>query len=99
MNRETRRLSKIPEEVRRELSPFYIHKIAVASEERDCEKIDKLTDDTAERTRSGLAVSFMILYFSSFFNSFHNYVTSLTHLCSTFDKYVIINKIRRTNKS
>jgi fatty acyl-ACP thioesterase B len=67
MNRETRRLSKIPEEVRRELSPFYIHKIAVASEERDCEKIDKLTDDTAERTRSGLAVSFMILYFTSSF--------------------------------
>ncbi|CAJ2641250.1 unnamed protein product [Trifolium pratense] len=55
MNRETRRLSKIPEEVRRELSPFYIHRIAVASEERDCEKIDKLTDGTAETTQSGLA--------------------------------------------
>lgn len=55
MNRETRRLSKIPEEVRKELTPFYLHKIAVASEERDCEKIDKLTDDTAERIQSGLA--------------------------------------------
>lgn len=60
MNRETRRLSKIPEEVKRELSPFYIHRIAVASEERDCEKIDKLTDETAETTRSGLAVSYLL---------------------------------------
>jgi len=57
MNRETRRLSKIPEEVRKELTPFYLPKIAVASEERDCEKIDKLTDGTAERIQSGLAVS------------------------------------------
>ncbi|OIW17049.1 hypothetical protein TanjilG_00188 [Lupinus angustifolius] len=56
MNRETRRLSKIPGEVKQELVPFYLNRIAVASEETDCEKLDKLTDDeTSERIRSGLA--------------------------------------------
>ncbi|OIV97059.1 hypothetical protein TanjilG_08278 [Lupinus angustifolius] len=55
MNRETRRLSKIPCEVKQELVPFYLYRIAVASEEKDCEKIDKLTDETAERIRSGMA--------------------------------------------
>ncbi|KAG2399286.1 Palmitoyl-acyl carrier protein [Vigna angularis] len=55
MNRQTRRLSKIPEEVKQELVPFYLNRLAVPTEEVDCEKIDKLTDDTAERIRSGLA--------------------------------------------
>ncbi|RDX89777.1 Palmitoyl-acyl carrier protein thioesterase, chloroplastic [Mucuna pruriens] len=55
MNRQTRRLSKIPEEVKQELVPFYLNRLAVATEEVDCEKIDKLTDDTAEKIRSGLA--------------------------------------------
>ncbi|KAK7282070.1 hypothetical protein RIF29_10588 [Crotalaria pallida] len=55
MNRETRRLSKIPSEVKQELFPFYLNRIAVASEVTDCEKINKLTDETAERIRSGLA--------------------------------------------
>ncbi|KAE9604256.1 putative oleoyl-[acyl-carrier-protein] hydrolase [Lupinus albus] len=56
MNRETRRLSKIPGEVKQELVPFYLNRIAVASEEKDCEKLDKLADDeTVERIRSGLA--------------------------------------------
>ncbi|CAL0319833.1 unnamed protein product [Lupinus luteus] len=55
MNRETRRLSKIPCEVKQELVPFYLNRIAVASDEKDCEKIDKLTDETAERIRSGMA--------------------------------------------
>lgn len=57
MNRETRRLSKIPGEVKQELVPFYLNRISIPTEERDCEKIDKLTDETAERIRSGLAVS------------------------------------------
>lgn len=55
MNRETRRLSKIPGEVKQELVPFYLNRISIPTEERDCEKIDKLTDETAERIRSGLA--------------------------------------------
>ncbi|KAI4343591.1 hypothetical protein L6164_010925 [Bauhinia variegata] len=55
MNKETRRLCKIPEEVKQEVFPFYVNRFAIASEQTDCEKIDKLTDDTAERIRSGLA--------------------------------------------
>jgi len=62
MNRQTRRLSKIPEEVKQELVPFYLNRLAVPTEEVDCERIDKLTDDTAERIRSGLAVSFISLF-------------------------------------
>lgn len=57
MNRETRKLSKIPEQVRQELLPFYINRLALAAEDNDVEKIDKLTDETAWRIRSGLAVS------------------------------------------
>ncbi|KAG4389861.1 hypothetical protein GLYMA_06G168100v4 [Glycine max] len=56
MNRQTRRLSKIPEEVKQELLPFYLNRLAVPTEETDCEKIDKLTDETAQiRILSGLA--------------------------------------------
>ncbi|XP_061342842.1 palmitoyl-acyl carrier protein thioesterase, chloroplastic-like [Gastrolobium bilobum] len=56
MNRETRRLSKMPDQVKQELSPFYLYnRLAIASEETDCEKINKLTDDNAERIQSGLA--------------------------------------------
>ncbi|KAK7302300.1 hypothetical protein RJT34_13186 [Clitoria ternatea] len=55
MNRETRRLSKIPEAVKQELVPFYLNRLAVAPEEQDCEKIDKLNDNNSERIRSGLA--------------------------------------------
>ena len=57
MNQETRRLSKIPEQVREEVIPFYLNRLAIAPEKNDNEKIDKLTDKTAERIRSGLAVS------------------------------------------
>ncbi|CAK9327242.1 unnamed protein product [Citrullus colocynthis] len=55
MNKETRRLSKIPYQVREELIPFYLNRIAIPSYENDIDKIDKLTDETAERVRSGLA--------------------------------------------
>ncbi|XP_050377628.1 palmitoyl-acyl carrier protein thioesterase, chloroplastic-like [Argentina anserina] len=55
MNRETRRLSKIPDQVRQEVAPFYLNRAAIATEKIDKEKIDKLTDGTAGRIRSGLA--------------------------------------------
>ncbi|KAL0318894.1 UNVERIFIED_CONTAM: Palmitoyl-acyl carrier protein thioesterase, chloroplastic [Sesamum angustifolium] len=55
MNRETRRLSKIPEEVKNEVQPFYLHRAAIATENTDSEKIEKLTDETAEIIRTGLA--------------------------------------------
>ena len=57
MNRETRRLSKIPDEVRNEVTPFYLDRDAIATENIDHEKIEKLTDETAVRIRPGIAVS------------------------------------------
>ena len=57
MNTETRKLSKIPGEVREELVPFYINRLSIAAEHNDVEKIDKLNNETAGRVRSGLAVS------------------------------------------
>ncbi|XVF08670.1 hypothetical protein REPUB_Repub07fG0022800 [Reevesia pubescens] len=54
MNHETRRLTKIPNQVRQEVIPFYLNRIAIAEEKNDVEKIDKLTDENTERTRSGL---------------------------------------------
>ncbi|XP_023737693.1 palmitoyl-acyl carrier protein thioesterase, chloroplastic [Lactuca sativa] len=57
MNRETRRLSKIPDEVRNEVTPFYLNRDAIATEKIDHEKIEKLTDETAARIRHGLAPS------------------------------------------
>ncbi|KAF8390674.1 hypothetical protein HHK36_025201 [Tetracentron sinense] len=54
MNRETRRLSKIPEQVREEVQPFYLNRAAIVIAD-DSNKIDKLSDETAESIRSGLA--------------------------------------------
>ncbi|KAJ4835058.1 hypothetical protein Tsubulata_050467 [Turnera subulata] len=55
MNRETRKLSKIPDQVREELVPFYLNRLAIPTENSDVAKIDKLTNETAEVVRSGLA--------------------------------------------
>ncbi|WOK96632.1 palmitoyl-acyl carrier protein thioesterase, chloroplastic [Canna indica] len=55
MNRETRRLSKIPEQVREEVKPFYLDRKVFFDGSCVNEKIDKLTEDTAEYIRSGLA--------------------------------------------
>lgn len=60
MNRETRRLSKIPDEVKKEVQPFYLDRMSIPTVDSDGEKIDKLTDETADRIRSGLAVSIII---------------------------------------
>ncbi|XVF54719.1 hypothetical protein PTKIN_Ptkin05aG0203700 [Pterospermum kingtungense] len=54
MNHKTRRLTKIPEQVRQEVIPFYLKRIAIDQDKYDIKKIDKLTDENAERIRSGL---------------------------------------------
>ncbi|XP_073117364.1 palmitoyl-acyl carrier protein thioesterase, chloroplastic isoform X2 [Elaeis guineensis] len=46
MNRETRMLSKIPEQVKEEVRPFYLDRKVIHESSED--KIDKLTDETAE---------------------------------------------------
>ncbi|KAJ4961084.1 hypothetical protein NE237_020994 [Protea cynaroides] len=60
MNRETRKLSKIPEQVREEVKPFYLGRKAIDTAKNDNNKIDKLSDATAESLRSGLAFLYAI---------------------------------------
>ena len=65
MNRETRRLSKIPEEVRQEVLPFYLDRSIIAADaDAGGRKIEKLTDSTAQHIRSGLAVRITTCLFS-----------------------------------
>lgn len=53
MNKVTRRLSKIPEEVREEIGSYFVNSPPVVEE--DNRKLPKL-DDTAEYIRRGLSV-------------------------------------------
>lgn len=55
MNKLTRRLSKIPEEVRAEIEPYFVNSDPVLAE--DSRKLTKLDDKTADYVRSGLTVS------------------------------------------
>lgn len=59
MHRETRRLSKIPDQVREEVKPFYLDRCLIFESDDD-KTIEKLNDETAENIRSGLAVSLTI---------------------------------------
>ncbi|CAN6981277.1 hypothetical protein BRARA_I05304 [Brassica rapa] len=52
MNKLTRRLSKIPEEVRGEIEPYFVNSDPVIAE--DSRKLTKLDDKTADYVRSGL---------------------------------------------
>ncbi|XP_051113156.1 palmitoyl-acyl carrier protein thioesterase, chloroplastic-like [Andrographis paniculata] len=57
MNRETRRLSKMPDDVKSELLPFFFNRRAIVEGEEDTtrDNIDKLTDQTADAIKTGLA--------------------------------------------
>eukprot|EP01018_Ginkgo_biloba_P028860 Gb_14789 [translate_table: standard] len=52
MNSETRRLSKIPEEVRREMQAYILDRPAIVAD--DTQKLCKLDDETAQYIRSDL---------------------------------------------
>eukprot|EP00262_Sarcandra_glabra_P010419 TRINITY_DN2569_c0_g2_i1.p1 TRINITY_DN2569_c0_g2~~TRINITY_DN2569_c0_g2_i1.p1 ORF type:complete len:421 (+),score=67.04 TRINITY_DN2569_c0_g2_i1:324-1586(+) len=52
MNKRTRRLSKIPEEVRGEIEPYFMERAAILDE--DGRKLPKLDDSTADYVRTGL---------------------------------------------
>lgn len=54
MNKLTRRLSKIPDEVRGEIEPFFMNSPPVVEE--DSRKLLKLDDKTADFVRTGLTV-------------------------------------------
>lgn len=55
MNKLTRRLSKIPDEVRGEIEPYFLNSDPVVDE--DNRKLPKLDDNTADYVRKGLTVS------------------------------------------
>lgn len=55
MNKLTRKLSKIPEEVRGEIEPYFLNCAPVVDE--DSRKLPKLDDNTADYVLSGLTVS------------------------------------------
>lgn len=55
MNKQTRRLSKIPEEVRGEIEPYFTDTLPAVEE--DSRKLQKLDDNTADFVRTGLSVS------------------------------------------
>lgn len=55
MNKLTRRLSKIPDEVRGEIEPYFMNSPPVVEE--DGRKLQKLDDNTADFVRTGLTVS------------------------------------------
>lgn len=55
MNKETRRLSKIPDEARAEIEGFFVDSPPVIGE--DSRKLPKLDETTADYTRTGLTVS------------------------------------------
>ncbi|KAK8952366.1 hypothetical protein KSP39_PZI003946 [Platanthera zijinensis] len=55
MHRETRKLSKIPEQVREEVMPFYLDRRVILESDGERLSIDKLNDETAENIISGLA--------------------------------------------
>ncbi|KAK3439284.1 hypothetical protein EUGRSUZ_C04139 [Eucalyptus grandis] len=54
MNKNTRKLSKMPEEVREEIEPYFLNSAPVVEE--DNRRLPKLNDDTADFIRSGLTV-------------------------------------------
>lgn len=62
MNKETRRLAKMPEEVRAEIGPYFIDRLAIRAE--DAKKLPKAEKkDSSERfVREGLTVSFFLIF-------------------------------------
>lgn len=61
MNKETRKLSKLPDEVRGEIGQFFVDAPPVV--EDDSIKLPKLAETTADYVRDGLTVS----QYSSFY--------------------------------
>lgn len=82
MNKKTRRLSKMPDEVRAEISPWFIEKQAIV--EDTLEKIRKL-DETANHGTSSLKV-----LFRSGFSSYGSFQERLIYLDMQPRKFKLI---------
>lgn len=61
MNKKTRKLSKIPDEVRGEIEPYFMDCAPILDE--DSRKLHKLDDDKADFIQAGLTVSRSIICF------------------------------------
>lgn len=57
MNKQTRKLSKLPDEVRAELGTYFVD--APHAVDEDTRKLPKLTDSNAAYIQPGLTVSFL----------------------------------------
>lgn len=75
MNKLTRKLAKIPEEVRDEIKPYFVERMAIVDEDnRKLPKLEELNGYNAEKhLRKGLTVSFtndrkLMLYLASYIN-------------------------------
>ena len=65
MNKETRKLSKMPDEVRGEIGSYFVDSPPLVDD--DSRKLPKLDEKTAENIHSGLTVSsslFLLIFFS-----------------------------------
>lgn len=84
MNKKTRKLSKIPEEVRREIEPYFMQCEPVLDE--DSRKLPKLDNSTAEHVRTGLTVSLIFAY-----ETWISFFVFLSCFTSGDDVYAMIN--------
>lgn len=65
MNKKTRRLSKIPDEVRQEIGPYFVDSPPVLDD--DSRKLPKLDEHTADYVCSGLTVSTRLCDYEGYF--------------------------------
>lgn len=71
MNKQTRKLAKLPDEVRAEIANYFVDTPPVVDE--DSKRLPKLTDSNADYIRTGLTVShccsFMkVIYLFMYYN-------------------------------
>lgn len=89
MNKNTRKLSKVPEEVRAEIGPYFVEHAAIVAE--DNRKLPKLDEDTADYIKKGLTVSMRFTYtVLLIFPSFHQlFVLILCYLLLLLSLYFL----------
>lgn len=87
MNKETRRLSKIPDEVRGEIGSYFVDSPPIVDD--DSRKLPKLDENTAEYIRTGLTVSsspllliFYLFIQQSQYQFFLHFLKHMSFMCS-----------------
>lgn len=75
MNKLTRRLSKIPEEVRQEIGSYFVDSDPILEE--DNRKLTKLDDNTADYIRTGLSVCQLVFFLIAVINLFSQIISDV----------------------